>query len=60
MVGREIIKTCQKKFNPYNRYGLNINGLEWLNLSGDNESENEVYLIKFKPRSHSSFHVHRG
>jgi len=35
-------------------------GLEWLPLSGYNVSEKEIFLIHFKPKSRSIFHVHNG
>jgi len=57
--GREIIKTNKKNYLPYNRYGKNILGLEWLPISGY-DSEKEIYLIHFKPKSRSSIHVHNG
>ena len=60
MNGREIIKTKNKKFLPYDRYGDDVLGLEWLPLSNENFFEKEIFLIKFKPKSHSIMHIHNG
>ena len=60
MNGRNIIKTKKSKFLPYDRYGKVIYGLEWLPLSSDNPYEKEIFLIHFKPKSHSSLHIHNG
>ena len=37
-----------------------VYGLEWLPLSSDNHYEKEIFLIHFKPKSHSSLHIHNG
>ncbi len=60
MNGRNIIKTKKNRFLPYDRYGKVILGLEWIPLSKDNLYEKEIFLINFKPKSHSSLHKHYG
>ena len=57
---RTLIRTPDKKFQPYNRYGKTLPGVEWLPLSGGAEADKEVYLIRFSPGSRSHPHIHQG
>ena len=57
---RSLIRTPDKKFRPYNRYGKTLPGVEWLPLSGGAEADKEVYLIRFGPGSRSHPHIHQG
>ena len=45
---------------PYKKYGKNECGLRWLPLIDGNGSENEIFLINFKPNSFSKLHIHNG
>ena len=57
---RKLIRTPDKKFQTYNRYGKTLPGVEWLPLSGGAEVGKEVYLIRFDPGSRSHPHIHQG
>ena len=57
---RKLIRTPDKKFQTYNRYGKTLPGVEWLPLSGGAETNKEVYLIRFSPGSRSHPHIHQG
>ena len=57
---RSLIRTPDEKFQPYNRYGKTLPGVEWLPLSGEAEADKEVYLIRFGPGSRSHPHIHEG
>ena len=59
-VPRSLIRTPDKKFQTYNRYGKTLPGVEWLPLSGGAEVGKEVYLIRFDPGSRSHPHIHQG
>ena len=56
---RSLIQTAKRDFSPYERYGKNLPGVEWLPLSGGADMEHEVYLIRFGPGSRSHPHVHQ-
>tara|TARA_B100000945_G_scaffold241081_1_gene197138 strand:+ start:48 stop:398 length:351 start_codon:yes stop_codon:yes gene_type:complete len=60
MERRRIIKTEEKYFSPYNRYGAVSSGLKWLPLSKYEKLEQEVFIVQFEPESSSSLHTHKG
>ena len=57
---RSLIHTTEQIFQPYERYGQTLEGVEWLPLSGGAEAGKEVYLIRFHPQSQSHPHIHEG
>ena len=57
---RKLIRTPDETFQTYSRYGKPLPGVEWLPLSGGAETDNEVYLIRFRPGSRSHPHIHQG
>ena len=59
-VMRKLIRTPDEKFQPHNRHGKTLPGVEWLPLSGGGENDKEVYLIRFGPGSRSHPHIHQG
>ena len=57
---RKLIRTPERKFRAYDRYGKTLPGVEWLPLSGGTEVGKEIYLIRFGPGSRSHPHIHQG
>ena len=60
MKSRRRIKTSIEKFLPYNRYGKNLEGMEWLPLSGGQDKDREVFMVRFGPGRSSQSHIHQG
>ena len=58
---RRVVPTASVAFQPYERYGKAIPGLEWLPLSGTmHDDDFECFLIRMKPGGASSPHEHTG
>ena len=52
--------TSTKTLRPYDRYGIEVPGLEWLPLSGGSGEAHECFLVRFKPGAASKPHEHGG
>ncbi|MBO67362.1 MAG: cupin [Acidiferrobacteraceae bacterium] len=57
---RTVIRTTDKQFVAYDRYGKILPGVKWLPLNLDAQSDREIYLIEFEPGSSSHPHIHKG
>ena len=58
---REIIKTGDENFLPYDRYGSPLAGMSWLPLSGEPLNDRfECFLLRMEAGARSKPHEHTG
>jgi len=56
--GREIIRTGEAGFEPFDQYGRVLPGLSWLKLNYDAQAVCGTYLLRFAKGAASLPHVH--
>lgn len=58
---RQICKSSEADFRPYDRYGTPIEGMSWIPLSGEiNGGEFEAFLLRMEAGATSKPHEHTG
>jgi len=57
---RTVTSTSDTEFRPYGRYGAPNPTMDWLPLSGDANKGYESFVLRMKPGSESTPHVHTG
>ena len=61
MAKRKITNFYDIKLEPFDNYGLAIEGMSWHKISYDKESGgNGSYLLKMDPNAKSLPHIHNG
>jgi anti-sigma factor ChrR (cupin superfamily) len=56
--GRDIIRTAEGGFAPFDQYGRALPGLSWLKLNYDAEAVSGTYLLRFSEGATSLPHTH--
>ena len=61
-MNKNIEKICKndKLFLPYDRYGFEIDGLVWHNLSYNSTTNHGTFILKFERDAKSIPHIHDG
>ena len=57
---RKITKIDELEFKPFNKYGKEIKGWSWHNISYDEKTSFGTYISKLKPGTKTISHVHSG
>jgi anti-sigma factor ChrR (cupin superfamily) len=61
MTKRKITNLYQVKFQPFDNYGLPIEGMSWHKISYNIENRGQgTYLLKMDPNAKSLPHTHTG
>jgi anti-sigma factor ChrR (cupin superfamily) len=56
--GREIIRTSEAGFEPFDQYGRALPGLSWLKLNYNAQTVSGTYLLRFAKGAASLPHIH--